>query len=122
MAVSLIKIKSSCHDSPTVDQQDVKPSGGCLITQKVIGTIKPQVFLNFFFFTLYSFLLSFPVTPYYIMRFLSLVAVATALASSAVAASKHSVLTYTVSCKTTYIVQNGDTVRIISMRALKNSL
>ncbi|KAI7895207.1 uncharacterized protein EV154DRAFT_37412 [Mucor mucedo] len=43
------------------------------------------------------------------MRVLSLIAVATALASSAVSASKNSVLTYSVSCKTTYIVQNGDT-------------
>lgn len=46
------------------------------------------------------------------MRVLSLVAAATALASTvAAAAAKNSVLTYTVSCETTYIVQNGDTVR-----------
>ena len=46
------------------------------------------------------------------MRVLSLIAVAAALASS-VSASKAAVFnTYTVSCQTTYIVQNGDTVRV----------
>lgn len=45
------------------------------------------------------------------MRVLSLIAAAAAVASTVVAASpKNSVLTYTVSCQTTYIVQNGDTV------------
>ncbi|GAA5808761.1 hypothetical protein MFLAVUS_002157 [Mucor flavus] len=44
------------------------------------------------------------------MRVLSLIAAAAAVASTVVASSpKNSVLTYTVSCQTTYIVQNGDT-------------
>jgi hypothetical protein len=43
------------------------------------------------------------------MRVLSLVAAAVALAGTANAAAS-TVLTYTVNCQTTYVVQNGDTV------------
>ncbi|KAI9331400.1 hypothetical protein BD770DRAFT_449417 [Pilaira anomala] len=43
------------------------------------------------------------------MRVLSFITAAAALASTVVANTETSLLTYTVSCKTTYIVQNGDT-------------
>lgn len=104
-----------------------------LITQKKKSLIKYKCWLNrpFFFsffpfpfqvdytFLFINFTLSPPPPPsldfpLHTMRVLSLFALAAAVASSA-SASKQTLDTYTVSCQTTYVVQNGDTVRNIHL-------